>query len=49
MAETSGSADQAVAMKFFLAVRSGREGAFGLGFAHPVVDAGEVDVLPDLR
>ena len=25
------------------------EGAFGLGLTHPVVDAGEIDVLPDLR
>jgi len=34
----------------FLLGRSERsKDSFGLGIAHPVVDAGEVDVLPNLR
>ena len=34
----------------FLLDRAERsEGAFGLGLVHPVVDARQVDVLPDLR
>jgi hypothetical protein len=35
--------------EFFFGSAQRPEGAFGLTFAPPVVDAGEVDVLPDLR
>ena len=38
--------DQAAAMNFSLGRAEQPEGALGLGFAHPVVDAGEVYALP---